>query len=585
MQFFVSQSLACLTLLRVAFSSPIASVGPRAVVVDDASKLNPSYDYVVIGGGASGLVVANRLTENSAVTVLVIEYGYVDAQDGGTSVPGLLVPSKYRRDYTSVPQPGLDGRTSPIYTGAVVGGGTVVNGMFFNRGSAGDYDAWEKLGNPGWGWSDLLPYFKKSETFTPPIEAIADEFPGIISTDLFPHGTNGPVGSSFSNYQYPIIRNFFKGWNSIGIKTQPQPNAGDANGAFYGPISLTAKNQSRSDASDAYYRPIAGKRANFHLITGQTVSKINFSSKKKATSVNVLQLSGIGPKELLSGLGIKTIVDLPGVGRNFQDQVSMFPQWTYSNYPFPSPDWATSNQTWADEQLAIYYKNRTAFIPLQNVTSDYQSIIKSASVVDPTTLFPADIDPTIIAGYKAQSAQILSLYASAHATVEEVAWAGGDTVSLALLKPLSRGVITINTTDPTAVPVFDYGTFTHPTDIDVAVQSFKKLREFMSSGPMLETGAVETYPGANVTTDAQIAAAIRGFATSTWAHPTCSCAMMPLKLGGVVDSQLRVYGVTGLRIVDASIMPMIPGSHTASTVYAVAEKAADIIKSVASGRK
>ena len=189
-----------------------------------------------------------------------------------------------------------------------------------------------------------------------------------------------------------------------------------------------------------------------------------------------------------------------------------------------------------------------------------------------TTLFPADIDPTIIAGYKAQSAQILSLYASAHATVEEVAWAGGDTVSLALLKPLSRGVITINTTDPTAAPVFDYGTFTHPTDIDVAVQSFKKLRDFMSSGPILETGAVETYPGANVTTDAQIAAAIRGFATSTWAHPTCSCAMMPLKLGGVVDSQLRVYGVTGLRIVDASIMPMIPGSHTSSTVYAVAEK-------------
>lgn len=129
-----------------------------------------------------------------------------DSQDNGTTVPGLAVPDKYLRVYTSIPQPGLNNLTSPLYTGAVVGGGTVVNGMFFNRGSAGDYDAWESLGNPGWGWKDLLPYFKKSETFTPPSDEIQENFPGIISTDLAPHGTDGPVESSFSNYQYPVIR-------------------------------------------------------------------------------------------------------------------------------------------------------------------------------------------------------------------------------------------------------------------------------------------------------------------------------------------------------------------------------------------
>ena len=210
--------------------------------------------------------------------------------------------------------------------------------MFFNRGSAGDYDAWEKLGNPGWGWNGLLPYFKKvgslplhhqsktnmtlilrglqSETFSPPSQGIADEFPGIISSDSSAYGSKGPVGSSFSTFQYPImsknlksslqypsilrakypatlsltvtlIENFFRGWNSVGVTTQPQPNAGDANGAFYSTVSLKARNQSRSDASDAYYRPIARSRDNFHLVTGHTVTKVNFDRKKKAVSVDV----------------------------------------------------------------------------------------------------------------------------------------------------------------------------------------------------------------------------------------------------------------------------------------------------------
>jgi choline dehydrogenase-like flavoprotein len=236
-----------------------------------------------------------------------------------------------------------------------------------------------------------------------------------------------------------------------------------------------------------------------------------------------------------------------------------------------------------------------SYLPLQNITNDYNDIIQSAAAVDPKSLFPTNIDPTIIAGYKAQSALILDLYASAQATVQEVAWQGGDTVPIAMLKPLSRGVITINTTDPTAPPVFDYGTFSHPADLDIAVAALKKTRQWLDSAPMQEVGAQETFPGRNVSSDAQIAASIRTFATSTWAHPTCSCSMMKRELGGVVDSELRVYGVQGLRIVDASVMPMIIGSHTvsahlgfvfndvawlltlhlweqSSTVYAVAEK-------------
>lgn len=226
-----------------------------------------------------------------------------------------------------------------------------------------------------------------------------------------------------------------------------------------------------------------------------------------------------------------------------------------------------------------------AYLPLQNTTDSWKEIIESASVVDAQSVLQPvlgkDIDETILAGYDAQAKLTLDLFRSAHATVMEVAWGGGNTFPVAMLKPLSRGVLTLNSTDPTAPPVVDFGTFQHPADLDIAVECLKKSREFMASGPMQEVGASETFPGTNITTDAQIAASIRTFATSSWQHPASSLSMMKRKLGGVVDPELKVYGVKGLRVVDASIMPMLIASHTSSTVYAVAEKVCRSPKSFA----
>ncbi|KAI7183275.1 GMC oxidoreductase [Hortaea werneckii] len=605
----VAQIFALVAVLRTAHGSPTTRFAPHAIVHHHSSQLYSEYDYIIVGGGTSGLTVANRLTEDPEVTVLVIEYGYLDNEEAGTTLPGLPVPDKYVRTEESVPQIGLNGRTS----------------MFFNRGSAEDYDSWEELGNPGWGWKDLLLYFKKSETFTPPSFQITSEYANIISPDLAPHGTDGPVGSSFPNFQWPIAKNFFRGWNAIGLLTQPQPNAGDANGVIYGPLPLNAKNQSRSSASRAYYRPIARKRGNLHLIVGHAASKIHFDrftarsvdfirSNTTANSSNnqvsnaracreiilaagapyspqILQLSGIGPRKLLEGLGIETIVDLPGVGSNFQDQPTMFMQYTYSNYPYPSPEWLTTNETWTNEQLSLYYHNRTgpmtvpyfsgtlvAYLPLQNMTDEYDRILQSASNVNTSSLLHDNTDPAVLAGYQAQTEILLKRYRSTHTTVQEVAFGRSGSVPVALLKPLSRGSIQINTTDSSKTPLVDFGTFSHPTDLEIAVEAIKKTREFMSSVPMQETGATEIIPGTNITSNEEIASAIRNIARSTWQHPTSSCSMMRRELGGVVDPSLKVYGVDGLRVVDASIMPMIIGSHTSSTVYAVAEKAADIIK-------
>lgn len=289
-----------------------------------------------------------------------------------------------------------------------------------------------------------------------------------------------------------------------------------------------------------------------------------------------------------------------------------------SNIPFPDPDWINTNTTWAAEQLGIYLENRTgklfrnkhpgfpkaigspdatqwltlsskgpmtipsfggssvAFLPLQNVTSNYKDIIDTASRVNLSALLPSGIDPSIIAGYAAQIDQLLQLYASPHAAVEEVAWAGYASVCNVLIRPLSRGTIMINTTDSRKPPLYDFGTFSHPSDLEVAVRTLEKVREWIASPSMQALGPIEILPGASSDdSDEAIAAAIRGFATSSWQHPTSSCSMLKRELGGVVDSQLRVYGVQGLRVVDASIFPMAIGGHTSSTVYAVAEKVSE----------
>ncbi len=197
--------------------------------------------------------------------------------------------------------------------------------------------------------------------------------------------------------------------------------------------------------------------------------------------------------------------------------------------------------------------------------------------MDLASLLPADADRTLLAGYIAQRDLTLAQYRSPRETVQEVAFGGTGTFPVVVIKPLSRGSILINSTDPFAPPVIDYGTFRHRTDLDIAVASLKKVRQYFASEPFQELGINEVFPGPAVTGDEALAEAIRGFATSTWSHPVGTLSMMKREYGGVVDPLLRVYGVRNLRVVDASIMPMTPATHTSSTVYAIAEKVSERI--------
>lgn len=263
-------------------------------------------------------------------------------------VPGLdnITSSPYLYNLTSVTQPGLSNQTFQVPSGKAVGGGTIVNYMFFGRGSAADYDAWEELGNPGWGWNDLLPYFKKSETFTPAGDDLADRYDIRWDTDV--HGRDGPVQVSYPVFVYPEVRNFVDAWHGLGVLTPHDPAAGTARGVFTSPNSLDPKDETRFSSRRAHYDRVIEQRPNYHLLAETAVSRIllegrravgveMISSDPNNTSVTavhakrevilsagvhsaqLLQLSGIGNATLMRKHGINTTIELPGVGQNFQD--------------------------------------------------------------------------------------------------------------------------------------------------------------------------------------------------------------------------------------------------------------------------
>lgn len=486
----------------------------------------------------------------------------------------------------------------------------MINGMFFNRGSKADYDAWEQLGNPGWSWSDLFPYFKKSESFTPADSSTTRDFS--ISWQNSAHGFSGPVRSSYPVYQYPSIRNFVQAWTSLGVSTPKDPGSGTAYGVFWAPSSLDPTDETRSYARVNHYDRV-DYRSKYHLLVDTATAKISLKSKKavgvellsdqgsKPISVKakkevvlaagihspqILQLSGIGPKALLNKYNIDTLVDLPGVGTNFQDHATLYVALQYGNPIHPNADDIGVNKTFAAQQLELYWMQRqgpytitalsgnvVAFLPLPNVTSDYQAIAQLASTGNGFT------SPyTNHAGYNAQRSIIADLYKSTKASVQETAFSSGSTIPITLVKPLSRGSVSIVSKDVFDEPAVDFGTFTHPSDVEIMMAAVRKNRDMLSEPAMQALKPVELAPGANVTTDAALRNALHESVQPTFSHPCCTNAMMPEKLGGVVGSDLLVHGIAGLSIVDASIMPMIPATHLSATVYAVAEKAADLIK-------
>ncbi|PVG01351.1 alcohol oxidase [Serendipita vermifera] len=586
-----------------------------ALLVGRDVQIQEKYDFVIVGGGTSGLVVANRLTENSNKTVLVIESGELDQGEESVYIPYLAFGGtlpKFLYNLTSIPQTQLNNRTFGSYTAHVVGGGSAINGMFFDRGSKGDYDLWKALGNQGWGWDDLLPYFKKSETFHPPDPALAQQLR--LTYDPNAHGTSGPIHSSYPPFLYPATRNFLSAIEEFGSHVPLDGTSGDALGAFWVPNTLDPSSMTRSFARTAYYNP-ASSRSNLHLLTSTTVTKILIQNKM-ATGVQfaaakdqpvqtvkarcevilaagsqhtpqLLLLSGIGDKTFLKSLGVDVVSDLPGVGQNFQDHTAIIPVAPFMNDLNPSPNNAT-NATWVAEQRVLYdtekkgiwttsASNSGAFLPLGEFTNRSAEFITTLQGQNPASYLPTN-NPNLIAGAKEQIKQIIKGIQDKKIAFAEIANGATATTLLVLEKPFSRGTVTINSTDPFANPIIDFRALSNPVDMDVVVEIFKAWRKLLTMPSWAVLEPVEIVPGANVTSDDDLKSFIRSNALPTISHPCGTAAMMPKNLGGVVGSDLKVYGVNGLSVIDASIIPVIPSTHLVSTVYAVSEKAADLIR-------
>ncbi|KAL1798793.1 hypothetical protein ACET3X_002830 [Alternaria dauci] len=615
------------SLLNLGVTAALSATGllahplSNAQILSRAEDLLPAYDYVIAGAGAAGLTVGNRLSEDPDVTVLIIEAGNFDQNEAALTIPGLAgtaVGTQYDWNISYAAAESLDGRIVSIPLGKVVGGSTKLNRMVFDRGSRSDYDAWGELGNEGWNFETLLPYFRKNENFTPPTPEIQAEYNIEINPEY--HGEEGYMKSTYPPFFWPTTKNLVQATQELGIPINDQAT-GNALGGYFCPHNQDPETVTRSSAREAYHAS-AEARPNYHILTGNLVTRVltescsgtdpvkvtgvEFATSANATrqqttvkreailaagalrSPQLLQVSGIGEPSLLESINVETVVDLPGVGYNLHDHpfsvvVNALNTTILTNS-------LTTNTTFAAQAREQYDNDRSGpltsptaefllFLPVQTYTNASRTILSQAIAGGPAASLPSNIPAEVARGYEAQFELLNKKLESDDSAMLEIIWSDG-TLVLALQHPYSRGSLKASSADIFDTPVADGGFLRNEVDVTLLREAVHFARRFVTAPSILSLNPFEVVPGGNVTADADIDAFIRS-STGSLAHPAGTCKMGPREDGGVVDQNLKVYGVEGLRVVDGSVMPMLPAAHTMVTVYATAEKAADIIKEAA----
>ncbi|KIW05595.1 uncharacterized protein PV09_03467 [Verruconis gallopava] len=597
--------------------------------------ISQSYDYIVVGGGTAGLVVAARLTENPDVKVAVLEAGSNRMDDEQINTPSLyptlIGREKYDWCYNSIPQPSAGNKTYSVPRGRVLGGSSAINYLMYVRGSREDYDGWESMGNKGWGWDEMLPYFKKHQRLDAPEKAPADKkFMPHEGKEKY-HGTNGPIHTSFNDYYMPMEEDFCK----AAFETGGTPNnlydawSGDHYG-FYsslGAVDRTNDIGRRSYAATGYLKPNLN-RPNLRVLTDAHASKIvlrqdgnsnlvasgvEFLHGNKKYEVHVtrevilsggvigtpqlLELSGIGDPDVLSKAGVHCVVKNDKVGANFQDHV-------LGGMLFDLKDGVKSmdelhNEDYAKTQQEVYEKTRKG--PYGN-PGMLMGFVSYASIVDKKTLDDtiADIKKNSLAQTdfeKAQEKVIVDQLSNptfaniqtfcipcrldlsaGHSQIQffSAPPKGKNQVSLlvCLEHPLSRGSVHITTSNPLDAPSIDPGYFRNPADLKMLAAGIAWMDK-VSKHPLLQKSLGDrVLPPKDYALDTEQARMdyVRNH-VSTQYHLIGTASM-----GQVVDDRLNVYGVRGLRVVDASVFPGHVSGNIMSTTYAVAEKGADLIK-------
>ncbi|WYZ37638.1 hypothetical protein EsH8_II_001144 [Colletotrichum jinshuiense] len=591
-----------------------------------------TFDYIIVGGGTAGLVVASRLSEDADVRVLVVEAGADRSTDPLVLTPGLVAgvygKEEYDWNFTSVPQPGLNNRRINQARGKMLGGSSGLNFMLMLYPSRGILDAWGALGNEGWNFDALAPYFRKFGTDHPPSQSAKD----IVKLDYYDEklSGNGPLQVSFGEGYNITNTSWIDTFSNLGLGVTGDPRGGKAFGAFQNPCSIDPETKTRSFSATAYYTPEVSKRPNLVVLTETHVKKVifdtangevaasglqvitkngqelNFSAKIEVIlaagalqTPQLLELSGVGGRNLLEGHNIPVVVDNPNVGENVQDHPIVCQSFEV-NDGIPSADVlrdgevlnAIVGQYQATQEGPLGQSTvSAAYAPLadgngvlseeakRNLFSTYekntttpsgklvQSLIGSSE--EPSSeylLFPSQIT---INDHPANMAEYL-----VPSRPENYI-----TIMTILNHPFSRGTVHITSPDHKVLPAWDPRYNSNPLDLELLARNVQYVEKIVGTEPfsaLLKPGGkrLPDLTGESLESAKEI---VRQRQISVF-HVSGSCAMLPREEGGVVDERLRVYGAKKLRIVDASIFPIEPLGNIQSTVYAVAERAADIIK-------
>ena len=491
-----------------------------------ANSNNPAvygeFDIVIVGAGSAGCVLANRLSADADTRVLLIEAGGSDNRFWiHVPVGYLYCMGNPKTDwcYKTEPEEGLNGRSLAYPRGKVLGGCSSINGMIYMRGQARDYDIWRQQGNIGWGWDDLLPYFKKSEHHY----GAADEF----------HGTDGELLVEKQRLAWPALDAVREAAEELDIARTDDFNSGDNEGSGYFPVNQ--KKGIRWNARKAFIDPVRN-RSNLTILKNAQVEKLIFEGKRVVGLEfrrNNVELKGVG-ENLQDHLQIRTIFGIEGAATLNERSNSLFGKLSIAAEYFLK---LSGPMAMAPSQLGIFTKSSDEY-DTANIEYHVQPLSLDA-FGEPLHKFPA------------------------------------ITVSVCNLRPESRGTCHIRSNDPSDFPVIKPNYLSTVTDRNVAVDSILHARKLMATKRMTEFSPVELKPGADICTAEELAKAAGDISTTIF-HPV-GTAKMGNDENAVVDDQLRVHGVGGLRIVDASIMPTITSGNTHAPVTMIAEKAADLI--------
>ena len=522
-----------------------------------------TFDYVIVGAGSAGCVLANRLSSDAACRVLLLEAGGSD-RSLAVRMPAAIAKlntSKYNWLYDTAPQPSMKGRRIYWPRGKALGGTSSINGMVYIRGQAQDYNQWRQLGNAGWSYADVLPFFRKAERN----ERLSDEY----------HGVDGPLNVAERPYTNPLSHVFVEASQAAGIPYNPDFNGATQHGC--GLYQVTQKKGERWSAAAAYLHRVED-RPNLVIVTGAQATRLIIEKGRAVgidyarngermsaraerevllaggaiNSPHLLLLSGIGPADELRAAGVAVVHDLPGVGKNLRDHLHINVMQTATQKITLDNAYAGWRALRAVLQFALF-KNGPC---TSNVAEAGAFLSSQGDAQSPDIQFHF---------FPLQVVDCGRSLAPGH----------GVTLHACCLRPESRGQISLASNDPLAPPVIDPNYLASAYDMKILIEGIKRGREVLAAKPFRPYLGDERFPGGEAKTNAQLEEYIRAKAESEY-HPIGTCAMGN-DAAAVVDERLRVRGIERLRVVDASIMPTLVSGNTNAPTIMIAEKGAAMI--------